>query len=252
VRFNTYDRINRAEYMVTLADSSGRVIAQNIFDADKLPLEGTFGIPVPDTAVKAGDTATLTITTDEASSGNALGVYMITDGGVERALADGAALDGSIAILVVYDNVSGDIIAITAVLIILVCAAILFWSDKLHVNVFILVLILGIMFSLITPITDTPDEQQHVATAFLVADGQFVTNAAEGGQLPAAYNDVVSNHQATLTNNTLKGVPFNSEREPNSAWGTGVFFLWYLPRRRGCFLRSCSAPTRWAVFTPEG
>ncbi len=235
IRFDTYERINRAEYTITLTGSDGQIITQAVFNADKIPMEGTFGIPIAETAVAAGDTATLTITTAEAESGNALGIYLITDGGIAPAQVDDTALDGSIALRMGYSHVSTDILAITAVLILLVCAAILFWSDKLYVNMFILVLVFGILFSLITPITDTPDEQQHVATAFLVADGQFFTNAAEGGQLAASYNDIINNHQATLTGNSLGGVAFDATPEPNSAWGTGVFFLWHLPSAIGLF-----------------
>ncbi len=247
VYFNTYERINRAEYTATVSDSSGNIVATNVFNADKLPMEGVFGIPMPNTQVVAGDTLTLTISSQDATEEDSLGVYLQSEEGVALAQAGEEALNGSLMVDVGYDGVSDDIIAITTVLIILICLAILFWSNKLHVNVFILVLIFGVLFSLITPIMDTPDEQQHVATAFLVADGNFVTDAIAGGQTTVSYNTVAQNLLNTLTNNTLQGVPI-SEEMMTSTWGSGVFFLWYMPQVFGNWIAKLFGGDLMAYF----
>ncbi len=233
IDFHTYDRRNHAEYVVDFLDSGGNLLASSSFNADKLAEDGPFAVPLPQIPVQAGEAYTVRISSADASEGNALGVDININGKNKNApaAADGGELAGSLRMRLGYESWSPDICIAAAILIAAVSVAILFWGKKLHVNVLVLALIFGVMFSLITPITDTPDEQVHTATAFIMADGNLVTKSGELAPTTKSINRVMDNHMRRFNHNTLGRAV--SEKTTESSWGSGRLFFGFLPQTIG-------------------
>jgi len=245
IDFNTYNRINMAEYFVELLDENGGPLldengnpyAPNVFNADKVQMGEPYGLPLPHIKTGEGDTYVLHIYTNQAVPGNALGVNInvSTKNLNDPAVIGGGEMAGSLRVQVGYESWSPQAWIIAAILIAAVALAILFWSDKLHVNVLVLALIFGVMFALLTPVLDTPDEGQHTATAFLLADGNFLADSVEGADYTESYNIVTQNSLQTLTSNTMGGVEVSAQ-DMHTAWGTGKFFLGFLPQTLGLWI----------------
>ncbi len=245
IDFDTFYRRNVAEYTVEVFRADGSPVLETngqpmvrVFNADKLVEGSSFGVSLPPQQVADGDEFVVKISTDDAQAGHALGLLMhvdkegtgqpavVTENGAEQ------TLKGSLSMQAGYESFSKNAIILAAILVIAVALAILFWSNKLHVNVLILILIFGVLFSLITPIWDTPDEGQHTASAFLLADGQL---SAGGGDILQSYDSLKENYTGTLVNNTLSDVQQGNVHEYTS-WGGGKFFLGFLPQAVGLWL----------------
>ncbi len=240
IDFDTYYRRNVAEYTVEVFTADGTPLTEadgspvkKVFNADKMTEGVPFGVSLNPQAVSAGETIRVKISTDQAQPGRALGLVIKTGGNTPPAqvLANGRteALSGSLSIQTGYDSFSKNALAIAAILVIALAVAILFWGDKLHINALILLLIFGVMFSLVTPVWDTPDEGVHNASAVLLSEGQLT---AAGGNIPDSYEAIKQNNMKPLTEQTLSGTPQN----PNSQytpWGGGKFFLGFIPQALG-------------------
>lgn len=240
IDFDTYYRRNVAEYTVEVFRADGSPLTEadgtpvkKIFNADKMVDGVPFGVSLPPQAVSDGETITVKISTDQAQPNRALGLVIKTGGKTPPAQVwvngNAEALSGSLSIQAGYDSFSKNAVAIAVILIIALALAILFWGDKLHVNTLILLLIFGVMFSLVTPVWDTPDEGVHNASAVLFSEGQLT---AAGGEIPNSYESIKQNNMKPLTEQTLSGTPqdANSQYTP---WGGGKFFLGFIPQAMG-------------------
>ncbi len=232
VGFDTFYRRNTAEYTISVADGAGNVLGSSTFNADKVPEEGVFYVPMPDVPLQQAERYTISITSKGATPGNALGIKLNEAQSAVGCSINGKAQSGGLLMDLGYESFSAGIVCATLILVALVCVAILFWSDKLHINVLLLALIFGVLFALFTPILDTPDEQQHAASAILMSTGQFVVPSVSGGELPNVWIPINNNTYATLFNNTLGGLAVDGGTFHN-VWGAGQIFIGYLPQMIG-------------------
>ncbi len=242
IHLDTFERKNVAEYTVSLLNADGSAVlgpdgsaVQEKFNADKMVYGKPQGIPLPRIETTAGEDFIVEISTDDAYTGNAVGLLINRDGAPYAVLSDkdgSKTLTGNLDIDAGYASFSTNALIAALILIAAVSLAILFWSDKLHVNVLVLALIFGVMFSLITPVWDTPDEGQHSGTAFMMSEGHFSPGS---GQITESYDAIKANYLKTFNTNDLGDV----ERSPNtdrSSWGVSKFFLGFLPQTVGLLL----------------
>ncbi|MDL2238258.1 DUF2142 domain-containing protein [Christensenellaceae bacterium OttesenSCG-928-K19] len=235
IEFHTYERRNKAEYTIDFINSEGNVLASNVFDAHILLEDQVFSVPLPHIMVEEGQTYTVLLHSEQAQPGNALGVYINPTEGLASASVGNTQTEGTLCMALGYESWSMPMTIAAIILIIAVALAILFWGKKLHVNTVVLILIFGVLFAMITPITDTPDEQVHVASAFLMADGQFVTTSGSAAEQRLGYDVIANNHMHTLTDNTLRGVELTDETRTTS-WGTGRLLIGFLPQTIGLWV----------------
>ncbi len=240
IDLDTYYRRNVAEYTVEVFRADGSPLTEadgspvkKVFNADKMADGVPFGVSLPPQAVGAGETLTVKISTDQAQPNRALGLVVKTGGNTPPAQVwtngHAEALSGSLSIQAGYDSFSKNAVAIAVVLVIALALAILFWGDKLHLNALILLLTFGVMFSLVTPVWDTPDEGVHNASAVLLSEGQLT---AAGGEIPDSYEEIKQNNMKPLTEQTLLGTAQQQARE-HTSWGGGKFFLGFIPQALG-------------------
>ncbi|MGI6153374.1 MAG: DUF2142 domain-containing protein [Christensenellaceae bacterium] len=217
--FSDNGRRNTAEYTLDFVSPSGEVLMSNVFNADKVTDGEAYYVPLPNIPAADGEVYTIQVYTKEAKPDNALSVYSPA---------------GTPAFSLGYERFSQDAVFIAAVLIVLVAAAMLFWTDKLHTNMLVLLLIFGVLFSLITPVFDVPDEPEHFSKTYMMASGHFFRMDAAGG--PVANNaSLLHEHLgSTLADSPLHGVPVGSA-ETYTLLGSGQFFLGYLPQALGVF-----------------
>ncbi len=232
VEFNTHYRRNTAEYKVDFLDANKNVLHQNVFNADKLPNEGIYTMPLPNISVSPNSTYYIRITTEEGEPGNALGVFLANIAGKNAVINDEEA-QGSLVASIGYASFSVPMVVITLFFVIAVCLALLFFGNKMHYNILVLVIILGVFFALFTPILDTPDETEHFAKPLHMLNGGFITSTADGGSyLSDSFQTVNLNKGNTILNNTLQGVPYDTH-STKELWGSGQFFFGYLPQTLG-------------------
>ncbi len=236
VEFNTFERVNRVEYYIDIVDEQGNIRSSNKFNGDKVTPGEPFGVPVsPQIETHEGERYFVRVWSNQAEAGKALGAYVniSTQNQSAAATVAGSPLAGSLVMTVGYETMSVNIWIGTVLLIVAVSVAILFWGKKLHINILVLVLIFGVLFSLITPILDSPDEAKHCAKAFIMVNGDFVTSVADGGgHLAAGYQAINDNSMQTIAENTLRGIPFTAQSTLET-WGSDQFFLGYIPQTVG-------------------
>ncbi|MEG0251140.1 MAG: DUF2142 domain-containing protein [Christensenellaceae bacterium] len=235
--FDTHNRKNIAEYHIDLVNSKGETVVSNVFNADKVQNGEVYTVPVPQVQTTAGEKFSVKLYSAEAAGGNALSAYVVDTGGTQAnaTMAD-KPLDGSIRMSVGYFHISHNIWLITAILILAVALAILFWSDQLHNNVLILLLVFGTLMCFLTPIFDVPDEPEHFARTFMMTNGDFFRSDAQGNLISTSFKDLHdANLRATLATTNLHGVPISTDMVYELT-GSGQFFLWYLPQAWGMFV----------------
>lgn len=220
IAFSDNSRRNLAEYTIEILNDAGDTITAHVFNADKVADGEFFYVSVPNVEVPAGAEYVLKISTNEAEPGNALSLYLTETGG--------AVLDLG------YESFSGNIILIAVIMIIAVALAILFWSDKLHVNVLVLLLIFGVMMSLVTPIFDVPDEPEHFAKTLMMANGDFFRSHEDGGLVSDSITGLYRDIGKTLADTSLHGETLSSSQH-YTLLGSGQFFFGYLPQAIGVF-----------------
>ena len=118
-------------------------------------------------------------------------------------------------------------------LFIFIALCVLSFGSKTHRNAFILIMVMGITFSLTTPIFDVPDEPAHLARGLYIVEGHFGMeennsqfNISEDFQ---KYIDQIGNN---LFNNNLSAYTHNEETINNTAVkATNAYsFISYLPQ----------------------
>lgn len=118
---------------------------------------------------------------------------------------------------------------------ILAAISILMIKEKIEVGVFYCIIIMGGVFSFVTPVLDTPDEPAHLARTFYVAEGHFgMTDNPENLKISKDYQEINQRTKQTW-HNDLKNVKHSKEKEiqeyitPTSTYS----FLGYVPQALG-------------------
>lgn len=129
---------------------------------------------------------------------------------------------------------------------------IFFTGKKLQRDAFIIILSFGIIFSLITPILDTPDETAHLARAMYLAEGKLtVSNLDSELLISEDYKLLKNQSQKTILVNTLN-IPDSDvqQNESNGLKATNAYsFISYIPQAIGIELgRLVNLSVLWTFY----
>lgn len=107
---------------------------------------------------------------------------------------------------------------------------------ELYKTVFCLLLIIGILFSVFTPVSYIPDEKEHFVRSEFMSDGILVPELDNGSYISiASVNELYDdNAYKTLETNTAGSINYSSVLENGAA--THNPFYGYLPQGIGIFL----------------
>lgn len=257
IDFETFNRKNYVIYYIELldenmnklTDAADNAIEPLTLNAVLINDEELYGMPLniydlfPDTKYY------LHVYSEDAKPGNAVGVNISPNTtGAEDMLLGEENAGGVLNMMIGSNRFSNNVIILTIVLCVLFSVSVLFWSaENLARTTFIMVLVLGIMFALITPIMNSPDEPSHVGTAFALAEGNFLKTSAEQvvytegfTQLNYDYGIIANPAQQYIDwtqmpnfiDNNFINVPVPAETI-TTTWGAAKFFLGYLPQTAG-------------------
>ncbi|MEA4853100.1 MAG: DUF2142 domain-containing protein [Christensenella sp.] len=220
-----------AKYTAQLLSADGSLLCQIDFNGDAAKQPLYMGLPAGFDA--RGQQLTLQITTQADSISNALMPVTTTISENAPALTlNGQAANASLSLTFGTRYISTDLWALCMIIMICGVACICLWTQSLSRNFLIIGLIFGVIFCLITPIMDTPDEQLHFSKSLMMAGGEWFPTAGGGNQISTSYNDVYANFQNTLANTTLGGLPVSTQTQ-YSDLGSSMLFLNYLPQALG-------------------
>lgn len=206
-------------YAIDVLDAAGKTVFTNKFSIDSLSevkYRLSFGlIDLP----KTGGEYTLKITGEGIPDETAVSIYTRQSAGITVPEVN-----------VTYSHgISPYVLSLSFITVLAGSILILFYSKKLSVNILATVLVFGVLFALLTPIMDVPDESVHASKAFLVAGGTLF-NPPDGGMVSAAKEQVtnLSHLHETIVNTTLQGAAIDPATI-RTIYGTNQFFLGYLP-----------------------
>jgi uncharacterized membrane protein len=217
--FDVPEYLTADKYEIRVQNSAGDAVFENSFTPAALD-EGSalmFGLSnMPET----GGDYTLSITAKNVPEETALSIFLRQD----------AAGQTVPEVRVTYSlGISPYVLGLSFWVVLAGCILILFYSKKIHVNVLVSVLVFGVLFALLTPILDVPDEATHLGKAFMVANGSLF-DVPGGAVVSNGMSQITELHLAkqTLLDTTLRGQPI-AEGFGNTTLGNGQFFLAYIP-----------------------
>ena len=144
-----------------------------------------------------------------------------------------------VVFLCFYQSKGNISIKITLLIILCSCLAILFSSARIHISAIITILLMGFLFSLITPIFDVPDEQAHFARAMYLSEGNItISNAGSDLLISNDYNKIYQNMGKNLFQNNLSD-EYSSKQmiSAPAIKATAVYsMISYIPQAIGIFL----------------
>ena len=120
-------------------------------------------------------------------------------------------------------QISHNIWLVSLLIMISAIVCILFWNQNLARNVLLVLLIFGVLFSVTTPILDTPDEQSHFSKSLMMSNGDFFVSTPQGNAISTSYDDIYDNIRHTLADTTLHNQPMSSETEYSQLGATMLF-----------------------------
>lgn len=129
-------------------------------------------------------------------------------------------------------QISHNIWLVSLLIMVSAIVCILFWNQNLARNVLLVLLIFGVLFSITTPILDTPDEQSHFSKSLMMSNGDFFVSTPQGNAISTSYGDIYDNIRHTLADTTLHNQPISSDTE-YSQLGATMLFTGYLPQGLG-------------------
>lgn len=206
-------------YEIQVLNDAGTPVFENSFTSSSLDESNTliFGLSnMPET----GGDYTLLITAPNVPDETALSVFTRQD----------TAGQTVPEVKITYSlGISPYVLGLSFMIVLAGCILILFYSKKLHVNVLVAALVFGVLYALLTPILDVPDEATHLGRAFMVASGSLF-DVPGGAVVSNSLAQITELHMAkeTLLNTTLHGQPI-AEGFGLSTLGNGQFFLAYIP-----------------------
>ena len=221
--FSEPDYMSADKYSIQIKDSQETVLFDNRFDANSLGAENELGFSLINFPESGGD-YTLSITADNIPEETALSIYT-------RQL-NGAAVPQA---AVTYSlGISPYVLSITFWIAAAGCILILFYTKKTHVNILVSVLVFGVLFALLTPILDVPDESLHLGKSFLVSGGTLF-GSSETVSNGLAQLTALHMSQDTIVSSSLLEAPIR-EGVGLSTDGSAQFFLAYIPSGLAVFL----------------
>jgi uncharacterized membrane protein len=223
--FDVPEYVTADRYEIQILNDAGTPVFENSFTSSSLNESNTlvFGLTnIPET----GGNYTLLITAPNVPDETAISIFTRLD----------AAGQSVPEVKITYSlGISPYVLGLSFMLVLAGCILILFYSKKLHVNVLVASLVFGVLFALLTPILDVPDEATHLGRAFMLASGSFF-DVPGGAVVSNGLAQITELHMAkeTLLNTTLHGQPI-AEGFGQSTLGNGQFFLGYIPSALALF-----------------
>lgn len=212
------------QYIINIMDTAGKTVFTNIFSASSLAKDkDTYRLEFGITNMpKTGGEYTLQITAKSIPNETAVSIYTRESAGITVPEAS-----------ITYSHgISPYVLSLSFITVLAGCILILFYSKKLSVNILVTVLVFGVIFALLTPIMDAPDEAVHAGKAFMVAGGTLF-NPPGGGMVSRAVIQItqdtgVATHDQTIVDTVLLGQGITPGLV-QSTFGSQQFFLGYLP-----------------------
>ncbi|MEI6100613.1 MAG: DUF2142 domain-containing protein [Eubacteriales bacterium] len=210
------------QYTLQILDAEGNTLYTNAFTAASLA-ENSYKLSFSLTSIpKGGGNYTLQIKAIKISDENAVSIYTREASGTVVPEAD-----------VTYSHgISPYVLSFSFITVLAGCILILFYCKKPHVNILATLLVFGVLFALLTPIMDAPDEATHVGKVFMVAGGTLFNppglSPVSRAVIQITQDTGVGSHNQTIVNTILQGQAI----EPGvvgATFGASQFFLPYLP-----------------------
>lgn len=128
----------------------------------------------------------------------------------------------------------------------------IFTGRKLHWDALITIISFGLLFSVITPILDTPDETAHLARAMYLIEGKFTVSNLDSQLLISEDYDLLHNQQQkTIIKNDLNIHDSNVQKvESDGIKATNAYsFISYIPQAAGIgFGRLVDFSVLWSFY----
>lgn len=154
--------------------------------------------------------------------------------------------------LFIFDGWNEQALIISSVAAVITMLLIVFMGKALYRNAFLIIVCFGMLFCLVTPILDTPDETAHLARAMYLARGKFFVSQEDSQLLISEdYKRIYSQSQKTLFKNDLNvsdsGILMI---ESNGLKATNAYaFVSYLPQALGIgFGRLINLSVLWSYY----
>lgn len=128
----------------------------------------------------------------------------------------------------------------------------IFTGRKLHWDALITIISFGLLFSVITPILDTPDETAHLARAMYLIEGKFTVSNLDSQLLISEDYDLLHDQQQkTIIENDLNIHDSNVQKvESDGLKATNAYsFISYIPQAAGIgFGRLVDFSVLWSFY----
>lgn len=219
-----------SKYTVELRDENKNLLCLVDFNGEAVK-EGPIYLGLPAGADVRGEQLTLTLTNEAQEEGNALSpVIEPADESTAATLTiNGNVVDGQLSMHTGYAYKSGNVWLLSMIVMGAGIFCILFWNQKLSRSIVMMLLIFGVLFCILTPILDTPDEQVHFAKSLMMSNGDLMQSTPEGNEITASYQDIYNDMRHTLANSTLHNRAI-SEETITTTEGITQFFLGFIPQ----------------------
>lgn len=214
--FSKPDYLSADKYSLQIKDNNGTVLFTNTFDAKSLGAEYELGFGLINFPQSGGEYI-LSITANNIPEETALSIYT-------RQLNGASVPQASVTY---SQGISPNVLSISFWIAVAGCILILFYTKKIHVNILASILVFGVLFALLTPLMDVPDESLHVGKTFLVSDFTLFGGSQTVSNGLVQLTDM-GQFKQTIVSSALLGAPIQ-EGVCQSTMGNAQFFPAYIP-----------------------
>ncbi|MEA5003685.1 MAG: DUF2142 domain-containing protein [Christensenella sp.] len=228
-RMDYGNRIVSSKYTAELLAADGTLLNKVDFNGEAA--KDTIFLGIPGDYDARGKILTLQLSTDAISADNALSPVTepLTTGSAAQLTINDQSINQQMSLVSGSRHISSNIWLVSMLVMIAAIVSILLWNQNLARNVLLVLLIFGILFSVTTPILDTPDEQAHLSKSMMMANGDFFVSTPQGNAITTSYNDIYDNIRSTLADTTLHNQSISSETAYTDL-GSTMLFTGYLPQ----------------------